>query len=139
MILGTGIDIVNVGRIERLISRWGDRFLTRVYTETEIGWCRRRVRSCDCFALRFAAKEAFLKAIGWGLQNGISWTDMEIRSDPLGKPIFGLRRKAKEALDALHVEHVLLTLSDEPPYAVAHVILEGTDHESGNRRADAGD
>jgi holo-[acyl-carrier protein] synthase len=138
MILGTGIDIVNVERIERLISRWGDRFLTRVFTEREIAWCRKRVRFSDCLALRFAAKEAFLKAIGWGYQNGIRWTDIEVRSDPLGKPLFALRGKAQEVMEARKVDQVLLTLSDERPYALAHVILEGKDDESSNRSADAG-
>jgi holo-[acyl-carrier protein] synthase len=127
MILGTGIDIVHIERIERLISRWGERFLVRVFTEREIAWCRRRIRFADCLALRFAAKEAFLKAIGWGLQNGIRWTDMEVRSDPMGKPLFTLRGKAKEAVEARKADQVHLTLSDERPYAVAHVILEGTD------------
>jgi holo-[acyl-carrier protein] synthase len=127
MILGTGIDIVNVERIERLLSRWGDRFLTRVFTESEIAWCRRRIRFSDCLALRFAAKEAFLKAIGWGLQNGIRWTDMEVRSDPLGKPLFTLHGKAKEVIETRKVERIFLTLSDERPYAVAHVTLEGND------------
>ena len=138
MILGTGIDIVNVERIERLISRWGDRFLTRVFTEREIAWCQKRVRFSDCLALRFAAKEAFLKAIGWGYQNGIRWTDMEVRSDPLGKPLFTLRGKAQEVMEARKVDQVLLTLSDERPYALAHVILEGKDDEGSNRSADAG-
>jgi len=133
MILGTGIDIVNVERIERLIARWGDRFLTRVFTEREVAWCRRRTRFSDCLALRFAAKEAFLKAIGWGFQNGISWADMEVRSDPLGKPLFSLSGKAKEVVETRKVDRVLLTLSDERPYAVAHVILEGKDDEGGNR------
>ena len=129
MILGTGIDNVNVERIERLMARWGDRFLNRVFTEREIAWCRRRIRFSDCLALRFAAKEAFLKAIGWGLQNGIRWTDMEVRSDPLGKPLFTLCGKAKEVVEARKVAQVLLTLSDERPFAVAHVILEGRDDE----------
>jgi holo-[acyl-carrier protein] synthase len=129
MILGTGIDIVNVERIERLLSRWGDRFLTRVFTEGEVACCRRRIRFSDCLALRFAAKEAFLKAIGWGLQNGIRWTDLEVRSDPMGKPFFTLRGKAKEVVEARKVEGVFLTLSDERPYAVAHVILEGKDEK----------
>jgi len=132
MILGTGIDIVHIERIERLISRWGERFLARVFTEREIAWCRRRVRFADCLGLRFAAKEAFLKAIGWGLQNGIRWTDMEVRSDPMGKPFFILHGKAREAAEARKVDQVHLTLSDERPYAVAHVILEGEGYEGRN-------
>jgi holo-[acyl-carrier protein] synthase len=133
MILGTGIDIVNIERIERIIARWGDQFVKRVFTEREIAWCQQRARAPECFALRFAAKEAFLKAIGWGLQNGIRWTDMEIARGPMGKPLLFVRRKAKEALEAQNIEHILLTLSDDRPYAVAHVLLEGRNDEGSDR------
>ena len=67
MIFGTGIDIVNIERIEHVMSRWGDLFLDRVFTEKEIFWCQRRARPSECFAVFFAAKEAFLKAIGTGI------------------------------------------------------------------------
>jgi holo-[acyl-carrier protein] synthase len=133
MIIGTGIDIVKIERIERIVSRWGKLFLNRVYTEKEIEWCQRRARPASCFALRFAAKEAFVKAIGWGFQNGIRWTDIEVERNPMGKPFLSLRRKAKEIAETQRIERVHLTLSDEPPFALAHVILEGGDHESRNR------
>jgi len=83
MIVGTGIDIVNIDRIERLMTRWGGVFLSRVFTETEIVWCQQKARPPECFAIRFAAKEAFLKAIGWGLRNGIQWTDIEVKNDSM--------------------------------------------------------
>ena len=133
MILGTGIDIVNIERIEHLMIRWGDLFLGRVFTEREIARCQQQARPPECFATRFAAKEAFLKAIGWGLRNGIQWIDIEVENDPMGKPFFMVYRKAREVLDDLRVQTSLLTLSHEPPYAVAHVILEGRDHESRDR------
>ena len=98
MVIGTGIDIVDINRIERLMARWGDVFLDRVFTEKEIIWCQRRTRPPECFAIRFAAKEAFLKAIGWGLRNGIQWTDIEVENDLMGKPSFSFHRKAKEVL-----------------------------------------
>ena len=90
MIIGTGIDIVNIDRIERLMARWGDLFLGRVFTKKEIARCQRRARPPECFAIRFAAKEAFLKAIGWGLRNGVQWTDIEVENDPMGKPTLRL-------------------------------------------------
>lgn len=96
MIIGTGIDIVNMERIEQLMARWGDLFLGRVFTEKEIVRCQRQSRPPECFALRFAAKEAFLKAIGWGLRNGIQWRDIEVGNDPVGKPSLSFYRKAKE-------------------------------------------
>ena len=124
MIIGTGIDIVNIDRIERLTTRWGNLFLGRVFTETERAGCQQKVRSSECFAARFAAKEAFLKAIGWGLRNGIQWTDIEVKNDAMGKPLFSLHRKAKEVSEALRIHNIFLTLSHDRPYAVAHVLLE---------------
>jgi holo-[acyl-carrier protein] synthase len=125
MILRTGIDIVNIGRIENMTARWGDLFLGRVFTEREILRCRQRTRPSECFAIRFAAKEAFLKAIGRGLRNGIQWTDIEVENDPFGKPLFSFHRKAKEVLETQRIKKTLLTLSHERFYAVAHVLLEG--------------
>jgi len=133
VIIGTGIDIVNIDRIEGLMARWGDLFLSRVFTEKEIVWCRKRARPPECFAIRFAAKEAFLKAIGWGLRNGIQWTDIEVENDNMGKPLFSFHRKAKEVCETLRIQSALLTLSHDRPYAVAHVLLEEGNHESSNR------
>jgi holo-[acyl-carrier protein] synthase len=130
MVIGTGIDIVDINRIERLMVRWGDVFLDRVFTEKEIVWCQRRTRPPECFAIRFAAKEAFLKAIGWGLRNGIQWTDIEVENDLMGKPSFSFHRKAKEVLENLRIQKALLTLSHDRPYAVAHVLLEEGHDES---------
>lgn len=133
MIVGTGIDIVNIDRIERLITRWGTLFLGRVFTEREIVWCQRRARPPECFATRFAAKEAFLKAIGWGLRHGIQWTDIEVENDPMGKPLLAFHRKAKGVLEACRIQKALITLSHDRPYAVAHVLLEGSNDEGRNR------
>ena len=138
MVIGTGIDIVNIERIKRLMNRWGNRFLHRVFTENEILSCQNRAHSSECYAIRFAAKEAFLKAIGWGLRNGIQWTDIEVGNDALGKPSLSFHRKAKEVSESLRIRKSLLTLSHDRPYAVAHVLLEGTDHEGCDRRTDAG-
>jgi len=133
MVIGTGIDIVNIQRIERLMVRWGDLFLNRVFTEREIVWCQQRTRPPECFAIRFAAKEAFLKAIGWGLRNGIQWTDIEVETDPMGKPLLSFHGKAKEVIKTLRIHKSLLTLSHDRPYAVAHVLLEERNDESSDR------
>jgi len=133
MIVGTGIDIVNIERIKGLMARWGNHFLDRVYTEREIVWCQQRARPPECFAGRFAAKEAFLKAIGWGLRNGIQWTDIEVENDPIGKPHLFFHQRAKEVLETLRIQKALLTLSHDRPFAVAHVILEGRNNEGSNR------
>ncbi len=133
MIIGTGIDIVHIERIERIMGRWGKHFLTRVFTDGEISRCQRMSRPPECFAIRFAAKEAFLKAIGSGLRNGIQWTDIEVKNDPMGKPFFSFYRKAREMLEAHQVERAHLTLSHDRPFAVAHVLLEGRNDEGCDR------
>jgi len=133
MIVGTGIDIVHIERIENMMARWGNLFLGRLFTEKEIVWCQQRTRPPECFATRFAAKEAFLKAIGSGLRNGIQWKDIEVENDSFGKPLFSFHRKAKEILGTQRIKKALLTLSHERPFAVAHVILEGTSDEGSNR------
>jgi holo-[acyl-carrier protein] synthase len=133
MIIGTGIDLVNIERIERLMARWGDLFLSRVFTEKEIVWCQQRTQPAECFAIRFAAKEAFLKAIGWGVRNGIQWIDIEVENDHMGRPLFSFHRKAKEVFDTYRIQRALLTLSHDRPYAVAHVLLEGRNDESSDR------
>lgn len=124
MILGSGIDIVKVERIEEAASRWGDRFLRRVFTEDEIAFCRQKRHFYECLSLRFAAKEAFVKAIGWGFRNGLRWRDIEVRSNRMGKPYLLLRGKAKEVVETRSINQVLLTLSDEKPFAIAHVLLQ---------------
>ena len=133
MIVGTGIDIVNIERIEQVMARWGDLFLGRVFTEKEIFWCQRRARPSECFAVFFAAKEAFLKAIGTGLRNGIQWTDIEVEHEPSGKPRLSFRRKAKELLETNRIQRAFVTLSHDRPCAVAHVILEGRNDEGSDR------
>jgi holo-[acyl-carrier protein] synthase len=133
MIFGIGIDIVNIERIERVVARWGSLFLSRIYTEKEIFWCQQRPNPSECFAIRFAAKEAFLKAIGPGLRNGIQWTDIEVEKDPMGKPFLSLHRKAKEAFETQRIERAFLTLSHDQPYAVAYVLLEGRNNEGSDR------
>ena len=133
MIIGTGIDLVNIERIERLMARWGDLFLGRVFTEKEIARCRGQARPPDCFALRFAAKEAFLKAIGLGLRKGIRWTDIEVLNDSMGKPSLSFDRRAREIFQTLRIDQAFLTLSHDHPYAVAHVLLEGKDDANRDR------
>ena len=130
MILGTGIDIVNIERIDHLITRWGDLFVRRVFTEKEIDRCQRQARPSECYAIRFAAKEAFLKAIGLGFREGIRWTDMEVVNDSMGKPSLFLHRKAMELVRTLGIRQAILTLSHDRPFAVAHVLLEGKNDES---------
>lgn len=119
MIKGLGSDIIAVGRIQKVIDRQGDRFLTSVFTDREIAYCQRYQRSAPHFAARFAAKEALVKALGTGLRHGLTWKDIEITHDALGKPQIELSDKAQTLIGS---GHFLVTLSHCHDYATATVV-----------------
>lgn len=125
MIYGIGVDLVYVPRIENVLARWGDRFLDRVFTGDEQALCLSRPRPSCAFAMRFAAKEAFSKAIGLGMRRGISWRNIEVFHHPGGRP--GIRAKGKtlELCQEYGIAGMHVSLSDERDYAVAMVVLEG--------------
>ena len=125
MIRGVGIDLVRIERIEQAVERWGQRFLERIFTADEIKRCQRQYRPAQCLALRFAAKEAFAKALGLGMRQGLQWRDVEVVNDDLGKPGLLLHNRAKQLLDAAEANKTWLSLSDERDTAVAFVVLEG--------------
>lgn len=116
--LSTGIDIIEIPRIERALQRWGDRFLERVYTPAEIAFCRGRVSE---LAARFAGKEAISKALGTGLV-GISWREMEILPDGRGKPLVTLHGRALARAEALGLREFAISLSHACEYAIASVV-----------------
>ena len=120
MIKGVGLDAVKVSRIEEATRRWGERFLRRVFTEGELLVAGRRG---ERLASRFAAKEAFLKALGKGIFSGISLKEIEVVSLPSGAPALRLHGRAKEATEGIKGVH--LSLSHEGGYSFAMVILEG--------------
>jgi holo-[acyl-carrier protein] synthase len=127
MILGLGCDLVDSRRIEALIDRYGSRFLHRIYTPLEQERGASRVHASLAFASIFAAKEAAMKAIGD--LRGIHWHDFEIQKNGQGKPLLLLRGRALKNLLVQYPGYgvrALVTLSDEPPYAQAVVVLEGT-------------
>ncbi len=124
MIYGIGIDLVKIGRIERVIQRWGERFVNRVFTADEAHFCNRKVSPPSAFALRFAAKEAFSKAIGLGIRKGIKWSDVEVFNYPSGKPGLKLHGRSLEIVAKKGITGIHLSLSDEREYGVAMVVLE---------------
>lgn len=126
MIVGVGIDVVEVARLERLLARHGDRALRRLFTAVEVSTCDGRVDRADCLAARFAAKEAALKALGSGKRPGLRWVDFEVTRAPGGKPGLEFRFGAKERADELGVDGAWLSLSHEGGYACAVVVLENT-------------
>jgi holo-[acyl-carrier protein] synthase len=115
MLVGTGIDIVEIGRIAQSIERFGDRFLEKVFTQGEIAFCRRKKNFAESFAARFAAKEAGAKALGTGIQHGVTWKELEVRR---------LTGRALEIANRLGVTHVSLSLTHTAALAMASVQLE---------------
>ena len=124
MIYGIGIDIVSIPRIERMLDRWGRLFTQRVFTPDEIAFCEGRSNPGQHFALRWAAKEAMLKALGMGLRGGIKWTDIEVVNDPSGRPSLQLHNRAKGFLADRNITAAFVSISHERDYGVAHVVLE---------------
>lgn len=125
MIYGIGVDLVRVERLARVIDRYGERFLTRVFTPQEIASCRGKAWSAAGFAMRFAAKEAFSKALGVGLRKGgIRWREVEVVPDPRGKPEILVSGRAAELCREAGIVNMHLTLTDEDDRALAVVILE---------------
>jgi len=125
MIYGTGVDLVSIQRMERVILSWGDRFIQRVFTEREARFCRKRASSHTAFALRFAAKEAFSKALGLGMRKGVHWKDIEVYNDPSGKPGLRLSGASADLCREKGVTGIHLSLSDDGDYGIAMVVLEG--------------
>ena len=127
MILGLGSDISDVRRVAKVIERHGDRFLTRVFTDTERARADRRKNRVETYAKRFAAKEACAKALGTGIRNGVWWRDMGVVNMPSGRPTMkltgGALKRLQEITPAGHEAQIDLTISDEGPMAVAFVII----------------
>lgn len=126
MIFGIGTDIVEISRFQRFLDHGNTPLLERLFTERERQVCQARKGAAACHAARFAAKEAFLKALGSGLRNGLSWQDMEVVNDELGKPELLLTGKAMDIFREECLSKVFLSLSHDGGYAVAMVVLEAS-------------
>jgi len=124
MLVGTGIDVVEIERIAHSIGRYGARFLNRVFTPGEISYCRRKRNSAESFAARFAAKEAAAKALGTGIQHGVTWKEMEVRRAPGQRPTLHFSGRAREISQRLGVRQISLSLAHSTIVAVAAVHLE---------------
>ncbi|HBA72873.1 MAG: holo-[acyl-carrier-protein] synthase [Geobacteraceae bacterium GWC2_55_20] len=124
MIHGIGVDIAATDRFQRFLDQGNNALLERLFTSAELSTCRNRKDAASCFAARFAAKEAFLKALGTGLRDGISWHDIEVVNDKLGKPELTLSGRAAELYQARGLRNALLSMSHDGGHAVAMVVLE---------------
>ena len=135
MIVGIGSDLCNIERIQKSLDRWGDKFLNRVFTDVERAKAARRpYTAAGTLAKRFAAKEAFSKAVGTGFKRGVFMKDIGVVNAPSGAPTIIPTGGAKARLDALapegHAVDIHLTLTDEYPLAQAIVILVARKTES---------
>jgi holo-[acyl-carrier protein] synthase len=133
MILGIGTDLVDIRRIEQTIARHGDRFINRIFTETERARAERRANRVDTYAKRFAAKEACAKALGTGFRRGVFFRDMGVVNLPSGKPTLRLSGGALKRLEAITPQgwepQIDLALTDEYPLAQAFVVISAMPRE----------
>ena len=124
-ILGIGTDIIECLRIAQMIERHGELFISRVYTEHEIGYCATKKAATQHYSGRWAAKEAVLKALGTGWRQGISWRDVEVRNKPGGGPYIALSGGAREIFDQRGMRMMHISISHCRNYATACAIAEG--------------
>jgi holo-[acyl-carrier protein] synthase len=122
MIYGIGIDIVKIERMREVIEKWGDKFLERVFTENEIVYCYKKRTPYLSLSVRFAAKEALIKAIGSEVP--VSLTDIEVINTGTGKPILKINNNLQDFFTSKQIKTAHLSLSHEHDYGVACVILE---------------
>ena len=129
MILGTGVDIVEVFRMRDAIDKWGESFLGKIFTGKEIAYSNSRRFSSQHFAARFAAKEAVVKAFGEPRKSPIRWTDIEVLNDDEGKPVIEFHYDALNLKNKKRIGNVIVSMSHSKNYAIANVILlrKGTD------------
>ena len=125
MILGTGVDLAEVGRIRAAVERHGRRFIDRIYTEREIAYVERKANRFERYAARFAAKEAGMKAIGTGWKRGVRWQDFEVVNAPSGRPELRLHGVAEQIARGMGAANVALSLTHTAQFGMAMVILEG--------------
>ena len=124
MIIGIGVDIVEIDRIERQMEVHPERFLQRVFTDWEIATCQSRARPMQHFAGRFAAKEAAFKALGTGLSSGVSWKSVELVNEPSGRPVLRMGGGAAKKMKELGATKAWVSVSHGLMHAVATVVLE---------------
>jgi len=125
MIVGVGVDVTEVRRVREEVQEHGEDILARFLTPAEIAYCRTKHDPVPHMAARFAAKEAFVKALGTGLRQDLAWAQMEVRVDEGGRPTLALSGRAAALARGAGVNHLHVSLSHERDYAVALVVLEG--------------
>ena len=124
MIVGLGVDITLIDRMEAAIARRGRALLERVFTPAEIRYCEKHRHSAERFAGRFAAKEAAMKALGTGWSRGVRWVDIEVVREPSGKPTLKLSGATRAIANGLGVKNIAISITHDGNTAMAQVIFE---------------
>jgi holo-[acyl-carrier protein] synthase len=128
MIIGHGIDLIDIRRIEKTINKFGNRFINRIFTNGEIIRSDNRNKRIESYAKRFAAKEACSKALGTGFRSGVYWRDIEVVNEKSGKPILkltgGAYKRLKKIIPNDNNYNISLSITDDYPWAQANVIIE---------------
>lgn len=124
MIIATGIDLVEIARVQEALERHGERFRDRVFTEAEIDYCERQALRFASYAARFAAKEAAMKALGTGWAGGVRWRDIEVIRDDAGAPAIQFSGRAFDIFTEIGARRVHLSISHTDQLAIAQVIIE---------------
>lgn len=124
MIVGSGIDLVEIARIQQSLERFGPRFLNRVFTSAEQAYCMRKRNAAESLAARFAAKEAAAKALGTGISRGVNWLEIEVVREPGGRPNLLFHGRAAQIAAQLGVAHAALSITHTATLSMANVVLE---------------
>jgi holo-[acyl-carrier protein] synthase len=124
MLIGTGIDLIEIDRIQKSMDRYGDRFLDRIYTQGEKAYCLRKRNAAESLAARFAAKEAAAKALGTGISYGVTWQEIEVTRELSGRPGLRFHGRAAQIAARLGVVNAALSLTHTDVLAMASVALE---------------
>ena len=125
-VLGTGIDIVENYRLKKLLLKKKSNFKNKIFTNNEIAYCEKKSNFTNCYSKRFAAKEAFVKALGTGFRKNINFKDIEVLKNHYGKPYLLINKKVINKIKTLFKVkkfNILLSISDETNYSIASVII----------------
>ncbi len=124
MIVGVGVDHVETKRMQEILLKWAEKVEGRVFTEDEIAYSKSKGKAHLHLAARFSAKEAFFKALGKGLSEGMKWTDVSVQTEKSGKPSIDLSGRAKEIAASMDVDNIHLSMTHTEKCAIAVVVLE---------------
>jgi holo-[acyl-carrier protein] synthase len=124
-IIGIGLDVTSISRIEQSLERYGERFLNRVFHPQEVAFSQKRKKNAEYLAACFAVKEAALKAMGDFPGRGIDWADIYVTHEPTGKPVVHFEGKARALFDEKGAASAFVSITHDGDTAIAQVILEG--------------